>query len=378
MHTAGVLDDRLLDAMDADALETVLRPKLAAARNLHDLTRDRDLTAFVLYSSVSGTLGTIGQANYAAANAYLDALAEQRRAAGLAATSLAWGPWAGGGMATRDAGTENRMRRGGIQPLEPDRAVEALGRATARTDAVLTVADIDWARFAPGFTTSPGPAALLAELPEVRELSDTGPRGAAAGAGQDLRARLAGQTPAERDRTLITLVRTEAAAVLGHASTDRVGAARAFNALGFDSLTAVELRNRIGAATGLALPATLLFDHPDATALAGYLRGLARPDRRRRAARRRPRRTRPPGGGPVRTGGRRRTARPHRRAPPVAARTPRRRHGRRRAGHRDRRRRRLPAVWSPPRRTNSSTSSRTTSASPDGDGHGPAKRVRNA
>ncbi|MEU1702988.1 type I polyketide synthase [Streptomyces pseudogriseolus] len=272
VHTAGVLDDRLLDAMDADALETVLRPKLAAARNLHDLTRDRDLTAFVLYSSVSGTLGTIGQANYAAANAYLDALAEQRRAAGLAATSLAWGPWAGGGMATRDAGTENRMRRGGIQPLDPDRAVEALGRATARTDAVLTVADIDWARFAPGFTTSrPGP--LLAELPEVRELSDTGPRGAAADAGQDLRARLAGQTPAERDRTLITLVRTEAAAVLGHASTDRVGAAQAFNALGFDSLTAVELRNRIGAATGLALPATLLFDHPDATALAGYLRG---------------------------------------------------------------------------------------------------------
>ncbi|WP_369154137.1 type I polyketide synthase [Streptomyces sp. R02] len=272
VHTAGVLDDRLLDAMDADALETVLRPKLAAARNLDDLTRDRDLTAFVLYSSVSGTLGTIGQANYAAANAYLDALAEQRRAAGLPATSLAWGPWAGGGMATRDAGTESRMRRGGIQPLDPDRAVEALGRATARTDAVLTVADIDWARFAPGFTTS-RPSPLLAELPEVRELSGTGPRTAAADAGQDLRARLAGQTPAERDRTLITLVRTEAAAVLGHASTDRVGAAQAFNALGFDSLTAVELRNRIGAATGLALPATLLFDHPDATALAGYLRG---------------------------------------------------------------------------------------------------------
>ncbi|MEV6618814.1 type I polyketide synthase [Streptomyces sp. NPDC051051] len=272
VHTAGVLDDRLLDAMDADALETVLRPKLAAARNLDDLTRDRDLTAFVLYSSVSGTLGTIGQANYAAANAFLDALAEQRRAAGLPATSLAWGPWADGGMATRDADTEARMRRSGINPLDPDRAVEALGRTTQRPDAVLAVADIDWARFAPGFTTS-RPSPLLAELPEVRDLLARRPQSADADAGQVLRARLAGQSPAERERTLVALVRTEAAAVLGHASTDRVGAAQAFNALGFDSLMAVELRNRIGAATGLALPATLLFDQPDATALAGYLRG---------------------------------------------------------------------------------------------------------
>lgn len=121
VHTAGVLDDRLLDGMDAAALDRVLRPKLAAARNLDELTRDRDLTAFVLYSSISGTLGTIGQANYAAANACLDALAETRRAAGLPATSLAWGPWAGGGMATADAATEARMRRSGITPSTPGR-----------------------------------------------------------------------------------------------------------------------------------------------------------------------------------------------------------------------------------------------------------------
>ncbi|MFE7841731.1 type I polyketide synthase [Streptomyces sp. NPDC057474] len=271
VHTAGVLDDRLLDGMDTAALDRVLRPKLAAARNLDELTRDRDLTAFVLYSSVSGILGTIGQANYAAANAYLDALAEQRRAAGLPATSLAWGPWAGGGMATADADNEARMRRSGINPLEPERAADALGRAAARADAVLAVADIDWARFAPGFTTS-RPSPLLAELPEVRDLLAQRPDTTAA-APHALRERLAGQSAAERERTLTALVRTEAAVVLGRAGTDRVGAATAFNALGFDSLMAVELRNRIGAVTGLALPATLLFDQPNAAALAVYLRG---------------------------------------------------------------------------------------------------------
>ncbi|MFI0240647.1 type I polyketide synthase [Streptomyces sp. NPDC016845] len=271
VHTAGVLDDRLLDTMDPGALDRVLRPKLAAARNLDELTRDRDLTAFVLYSSVSGTLGTIGQANYAAANAYLDALAEARRAAGRPATSLAWGPWGGGGMATADADTEARMRRGGVNPLDPGRAADALGRAVARPDAVLALADIDWARFAPGFTTS-RTSPLLADLPEVRDVLAQRPE-TAAGAPEALRDRLAGQSAAERERTLTALVRAEAAAVLGHTGTDRVGATTAFNALGFDSLMAVELRNRIGAATGLALPATLLFDQPSAQALAGYLRG---------------------------------------------------------------------------------------------------------
>ncbi|MEU6393707.1 type I polyketide synthase [Streptomyces sp. NPDC046939] len=271
VHTAGVLDDRLLDGMDAGALDRVLRPKLAAARNLDELTRDRDLTAFVLYSSVSGTLGTIGQANYAAANAYLDALAESRRAAGRPGTSLAWGPWSGGGMASADADTEARMRRSGVNPLDPVKAADALGRATARTDAALVLADIDWARFAPGFTTS-RPSPLLADLPEVRDVLAQRPETGTDAPGA-LRDRLAGQSAAERERTLTALVRAEAATVLGHTGTDRVGATTAFNALGFDSLMAVELRNRLGAATGLALPATLLFDQPNPQALAGYLRG---------------------------------------------------------------------------------------------------------
>ncbi|WP_393071861.1 type I polyketide synthase [Streptomyces sp. LN704] len=273
VHTAGVLDDRLIDTLSPESLESVLRPKLAAARNLHDLTRDRDLSAFVLFSSVSGTLGTLGQANYAAANAYLDTLAQQRRAAGLPATSLAWGPWAGGGMAAQNTGAEERMRRSGMNPLDPERAPAALGRAVARPDAAVAVADVDWARFAPGFTSARR-SPLLSDLPEVRDLAAAHP--AAPGednAAEALRSRLAGQSAAEQERTLLALVRGQAAGVLGHASTDKVGAAQAFNALGFDSLTAVELRNRLGTATGLALPATLLFDQPNATALAGYLRG---------------------------------------------------------------------------------------------------------
>nr|WP_276147179.1 type I polyketide synthase [Streptomyces sporangiiformans] len=273
VHTAGVLDDRLLDTLTPESLETVLRPKLTAAHNLHELTRARELSAFVLFSSVSGTLGSIGQANYAAANAFLDALAQQRLAAGLPATSLAWGPWAGGGMAVENADTEQRMRRSGLNPLDPGRAPEAIGRAVARREAALAVVDVDWARFAPGFT-SVRRSPLLSDIPEVRDLAAAHPAAVEEeNAGEALRARLAGLTADERERTLVTLVRTQVAGVLGHASTDSIGATRAFNALGFDSLMAVELRNRLGAVTGLQLPATLLFDQPDATALARYLRG---------------------------------------------------------------------------------------------------------
>ncbi|MGW3233877.1 type I polyketide synthase, partial [Kitasatospora sp. NPDC001095] len=242
----------------------VLRAKAESARVLHELTAGLDLDAFVLFSSTAGALGSAGQGNYAAANAFLDALAEQRRAAGLPATSIAWGPWAGSGMAADGGAVEQRLRTAGIAPLAPERAVEALARAVARPAAVRVVLDVDWERYVAAAPTG----ALLSGLPEVRRAlsSATAPAD-----DSSFAARLAGLGEAERARVLIDLVRAEAATVLGHDGSDAVGADRAFRDLGFGSLTSVELRNRLAAATGLKLPATLVFDHPTPQALARHL-----------------------------------------------------------------------------------------------------------
>ncbi|MFE1878088.1 SDR family NAD(P)-dependent oxidoreductase, partial [Streptomyces sp. NPDC059496] len=266
VHTAGVLDDGVLDALTPERFEGVLRAKATSALNLHELTVELgiELSAFVLFSSMSGVTGAAGQANYAAANAYLDALAEQRRAAGLAATSLAWGPWAEGGMAADEA-LDARMRREGLPPMAPDTAMAVLRQSAVSGDAALLVADVDWKRFGPAFAVS-RPSTLFAELAETRS---------AAPASRDSASpvdRLAGLGVAELERELLGLVRTHVAAVLGHDGADAVGAERAFKELGFDSLTAVELRNRLGAATGVSLPATLIFDYPTASALMAYLR----------------------------------------------------------------------------------------------------------
>ncbi|MEU8878118.1 type I polyketide synthase, partial [Streptomyces javensis] len=270
VHTAGVLDDGVLDSLTPERFTGVLRAKAAAAAHLDELTRDRELTAFVLFSSTSGTFGAAGQGNYAAANAYVDALAERRRAEGLPATSIAWGPWAEGGMAT-DGALEQRLRRGGLPPMDAELAIGALQRALDLDDTVVTVADIDWDRFAPDFTAA-RPSRLLTDLPEIRAAAEETATAPAAD-GSSLAARLAGLAEAERDRLLLDLVRTQVAAVLGHDGSESIGADRAFGELGFDSLTAVELRNRLGAASGVQLPATLVFDYPTASALAGYLRG---------------------------------------------------------------------------------------------------------
>ncbi|MGW1811779.1 SDR family NAD(P)-dependent oxidoreductase, partial [Streptomyces sp. NPDC002078] len=271
--TAGVLDDGVLDSLTPERFEAVLRAKAVSAVHLHELTRHMDLSAFVLFSSMSGTLGAPGQANYAAANAHLDALAEQRRADGLPATSIAWGPWAEGGMAA-DETLAQRMRAGGVPPMTTSAAIDALQHALDSHDTVVAVADVDWQRFAPGFTAvrrSP----LLAELPEAREA--LAPAESAADSGTDkvpassLAQRMSRLPETEQRRLLLDLVRETVAAVLGHAGPETVGANRAFKELGFDSLTAVELRNRLGAAGELRLPATLIYDYPTPSALADHL-----------------------------------------------------------------------------------------------------------
>ncbi|MFD8458868.1 type I polyketide synthase [Streptomyces antimycoticus] len=274
VHAAGVLDDGVLDSMSVERVAGVLRPKVDGARNLHELTEGLDLSAFVLFSSLAGAIGGAGQGSYAAANAYLDALAQQRRAQGLAATSVAWGPWAEGGMAV-DGALEERLRRGGMAPMTPELAVKALQQALDLRETHLAIADLDWERFVPSYVAVRG-SRLLDEVPEARRILEAAIGGGTAAqfetGGSELRERLAGMSEAEQERALLDLVTTQVAMVLGFPSVESVESQRAFRELGFDSLTAVELRNRLDAATGLRLPATIVFDHPTPVALARRLR----------------------------------------------------------------------------------------------------------
>ncbi|WP_411144265.1 type I polyketide synthase [Streptomyces sp. x-80] len=276
-HTAGVADgDAAVQELTLDQLDALMRSKLTAAHHLHELTRDLDLDAFVLFSSGAAVWGSGGQPGYAAANAYLDALAAHRRAAGLTAASVSWGAWAEAGMATVHE-VHERLRRRGVQAMRPALAIAALQRMIEDDDTALTVTAMDWELFTPTFTAT-RPSPLLAALPEARQAltaadgtpggtDDNGPDTA----GSPLRQRLDGLPPAERGRVLVEAVRAEAAATLGHDAADAVPAGRAFRDVGFDSVTAVELRNRLRTATGLPLPAALVFDHPTPAALAQHL-----------------------------------------------------------------------------------------------------------
>ncbi|WP_425256117.1 SDR family NAD(P)-dependent oxidoreductase [Micromonospora eburnea] len=267
VHAAGVLDDGLIDSLSVEQLDRVLRPKVDGAVNLHELTMDMPLSTFVLFSSAAATFGGAGQANYAAANAFLDALAHHRRARGLPASSMAWGFWAQRSAMTAHLGDVEvrRMARSGMAPLDNEQGLALFDLASV-VDLAMTVP----ARLALGALRA-GPVSPL-----LRGLVGNGGRRLAqavrqGGDGQALANRLAGMTPADRDRLLLDIVRSNTAVVLGHASSDEIEAGRAFKELGIDSLTAVELRNRLTRAAGLRLPTTLVFDHPTPLALARFL-----------------------------------------------------------------------------------------------------------
>ncbi|MFI6090871.1 SDR family NAD(P)-dependent oxidoreductase [Streptomyces sp. NPDC051218] len=274
VHAAGSGEFGTLDDASEADIATVLAAKVTGALHLDDALRDADLDAFVLFSSVSGIWGSGSQAAYGAANAALDAIASRRAARRLPATSVAWGPWRGSGMAGAEE-TADYLRRRGLRPMEPAKALDALGAAVDGGDVSVVVADVEWARFIPTFTAA-RPQRLFDGLRGVPpQGGGEEPAGKAdAEAGSAFAARLAALGAKERRRELVDLVRARVAVVLGHHDADAVDPRRAFRDLGFDSLTAVELRNLLAEATGFSLPATVVFDHPTPAVLAGHLDDL--------------------------------------------------------------------------------------------------------
>jgi len=272
VHAAGVLhDEKPLAELTHAEFAGATRAKIDGAANLDRLLGDSPLDAFVLFSSGAAVWGTSGQPAYGCANAYVDALAQRRRARGATATSIAWGSW-GGGMVGEAASAS--LSRLGLSAMDPDLAVEVLGQALAHDESHLVVTDIDWTLFAPVYTLA-RPRPLLRGLPEVAAIL-TGPVAGEpaedAAGGQGLAAKLAELPTVEQQRLLLDLVRTNAAVVLGHDGAAAIEPGLAFKELGFDSVTAVDLRNRLGSASGLRLPATAVFDYANPRALAEHLR----------------------------------------------------------------------------------------------------------
>ncbi len=267
VHAAGTADSGVFDSLTAERLDAVLRAKVDAAWHLHELTQD--LAAFVMFSSAGGQVLPAGQANYAAANAFLDGLAAHRQAAGQPATALAWGLWAentglGGELAEADLA---RMARLGLPAVTAEQGLALFDAATATADAVIAPLRVDVAALRA--RTDDLPALLRGFVPPKARRTAK----AAKAADNALAAELAALADNERDRVLLDIVRTQVATVLGYADKSEVDGARAFKELGFDSLAAVELRNLLGTATGLTLPATLIFDHPTAKAVADFVKG---------------------------------------------------------------------------------------------------------
>jgi NAD(P)-dependent dehydrogenase (short-subunit alcohol dehydrogenase family)/acyl carrier protein len=275
VHTAGVVDDGVIGSLTPERVDAVMRPKADAAWHLDELTRDAGLEAFVLFSSAAAAFGGAGQGNYAAANAFLDGLAACRRAAGLPAVSLAWGLWDGTSAISGHLGVADRARmaRSGMGALSPGEGLALFDRALAGTqpaDAVLLPLHVDAGLLTGEADLDRVPALLRGLVPApARPAADTGPADPAA----VLKERLAGAvSEADQNAIVLDLVIPHVAAVLGYSSPGSIKAKREFQELGFDSLTAIELRNRLTAATGQRLSATLIFDYPTPALLADHLR----------------------------------------------------------------------------------------------------------
>lgn len=268
VHTAGVVDDGLFVSLTPDRLANVLRPKVTGAWNLHCATQRLDLAAFVLYSSIAGVLGAPGQANYAAANMFLDGLAQHRRTLGLPATSVAWGIWEQPTGITRHLQQRDltRIRREGFLPISDEDGTALLDASLASGQAFVVAGRFDVAAIRANSDTEEMPPVLRGLLRATRRSAD-------GGSGESARfvAGLHRLSSAEQERVIMDLIRSHSAAVLGHESPDAISPDQSFLDLGFDSLGAVEFRNRLEATTGSKLPTTVVFDYPTPTALAAHI-----------------------------------------------------------------------------------------------------------
>ncbi|MGH3818702.1 MAG: SDR family NAD(P)-dependent oxidoreductase, partial [Pseudonocardiaceae bacterium] len=267
VHAAGVVRDGVVGSLPLSAWSSVLGVKVAGTRVLEEVTAGRDVPVFVVFSSLAATVGNVGQSNYSAANACVDAMMERRRARGLAGMSVAWGPWAGEGMAAKVApeGVDG-WSRGGITAMEPGAAIDVLEQVLALGETSVAVADVDWARFAEAFTVA-RPSPLLEHLVPA-PTSQSG----AAPATERIADRLATLGPVEAERVLLGLVREHSNEVLGH--TTLLGADETFTDVGFTSLAAIQLRNRLNTVTGLTLSAAVTYDYPTPRALAHRITAL--------------------------------------------------------------------------------------------------------
>ncbi len=267
-HAAGVLDDALLDDQSWDRFVPVMAPKIAGAWHLHAATRGLPLDCFVLFSSLAALLGSPGQANYAAANAFLDALAHHRRHQGLPALSVNWGPWASGGMASASSDEERRRASRGVAPLEPAAALAALDRLLVDQATQAAVANLDWSRLAAGA----GRTGLAAFARHLLPRAATGAEARPAPSGETEVLRRLRETAPERRRDLVTAhVRAEVAQVLGFEELTASQTSLSFNEMGMTSLMVVELRNRLESTVGCRLPATVLFNYPTVEGLTDYV-----------------------------------------------------------------------------------------------------------